>query len=85
MIFNGKIINVYYYYIAHVFQGYTNNRTFIITQMPLEGTIIDLWRLVWDYNIKEIVMMNQSYKQKVHKHIKNMNKRCLFLTQYITQ
>lgn len=32
---------------------------FLGTQMPLESTIIDFWRMVWDYNSPAIVMLNK--------------------------
>lgn len=32
--------------------------------MPLETTVVDLWRLVYDYNIPTVVMLNQD-TQKV--------------------
>ncbi|VDI22601.1 receptor-type tyrosine-protein phosphatase T [Mytilus galloprovincialis] len=47
-------------YINAVFlPGYKNKKAFIVTQMPLEQTKIDLWRLVYDHNIHTIVMLNQ--------------------------
>ncbi|XP_063428115.1 receptor-type tyrosine-protein phosphatase T-like [Mytilus trossulus] len=52
-------------YINAVFlPGYKNSKAFIVTQMPLEDTKVDLWRLVYDYNISSIVMLNQSYDSK---------------------
>ncbi|XP_063419769.1 receptor-type tyrosine-protein phosphatase kappa-like [Mytilus trossulus] len=47
-------------YINAVFiPGYKNKKAFIVTQLPLEHTRIDLWRLVYDHNIQTIVMLNQ--------------------------
>ncbi|XP_071163535.1 receptor-type tyrosine-protein phosphatase alpha-like isoform X9 [Mytilus edulis] len=47
-------------YINAVFlPGYKNKKAFIVTQLPLEQTKIDLWRLVYDHNIHTIVMLNQ--------------------------
>ncbi|CAG2220214.1 Phosphatidylinositol phosphatase PTPRQ,Tyrosine-protein phosphatase non-receptor type 11 [Mytilus edulis] len=47
-------------YINAVFlPGYKNKKAFIVTQMPLDHTKIDLWRLVYDHNIQTIVMLNQ--------------------------
>ncbi|CAG2232470.1 unnamed protein product [Mytilus edulis] len=52
-------------YINAVFlPGYKNSKAFIVTQMPLEDTKVDLWRLVYDYNISSIVMLNQSYDSR---------------------
>ena len=30
-----------------------------MTQAPLENTIEDFWKMVWDYNIGTIVMLNE--------------------------
>ncbi|XP_052097093.1 receptor-type tyrosine-protein phosphatase S-like [Mytilus californianus] len=47
-------------YINAVFlPGYKNKKAFIVTQLPLDHTKIDLWRLVYDHNIQTIVMLNQ--------------------------
>ncbi|CAC5356338.1 PTPRT [Mytilus coruscus] len=47
-------------YINAVFlPGYKNKKAFIVTQLPLEHTKIDLWRLVYDHNIQTIVMLKQ--------------------------
>ncbi|XP_076081167.1 receptor-type tyrosine-protein phosphatase epsilon-like [Mytilus galloprovincialis] len=51
-------------YINAVFlPGYRNNQTFIVTQMPLETTVVDLWRLVYDYEIPTIVMLNKEIQK----------------------
>ena len=41
-----------------LFQGYRNTNAYIITQWPLRSTINDIWRLVYDYNIPTIVLLN---------------------------
>ncbi|XP_052097034.1 receptor-type tyrosine-protein phosphatase T-like isoform X7 [Mytilus californianus] len=47
-------------YINAVFlPGYKNKKAFIVTQLPLYHTKMDLWRLVYDHNIQTIVMLNQ--------------------------
>lgn len=38
-------------------QGYTSQREFIATQGPLKKTIDDFWRLVWEQNVCNIVML----------------------------
>ncbi|XP_052106290.1 receptor-type tyrosine-protein phosphatase kappa-like [Mytilus californianus] len=53
-------------YINAVFlPGYRNNQTFIVTQMPLETTVVDLWRLIYDYEIPTIVMLNKDIQTGV--------------------
>ncbi|XP_052106281.1 receptor-type tyrosine-protein phosphatase kappa-like [Mytilus californianus] len=51
-------------YINAVFlPGYRKNKTFIVTQMPMETTVVDLWRLVHDYEIPTIVMLNKDIQK----------------------
>ncbi|CAL1533537.1 unnamed protein product [Lymnaea stagnalis] len=40
--------------------GYMKKRQFIITQTPLHTTIIDFWKLVYDYNVHSIVMVENA-------------------------
>ncbi|XP_071163740.1 receptor-type tyrosine-protein phosphatase kappa-like [Mytilus edulis] len=52
-------------YINAVFlPGYRNNKTFIVTQMPLETTVVDMWRLIHDYEIPTIVMLNKDIQKE---------------------
>ena len=37
------------------------DRTFIVTQAPLEETVGDLWRLVWEEGIQTIVMLTEEF------------------------
>jgi protein tyrosine phosphatase len=47
-------------YINAVFtDGYKQRNAFILTQMPLPGTVADLWSLVHDHECRTIVMMNE--------------------------
>ncbi|KAK3593699.1 hypothetical protein CHS0354_013594 [Potamilus streckersoni] len=43
--------------------GYHHPNHFIITQTPLHTTVIDFWKLVYDYDINTIVMM-ENYKNE---------------------
>lgn len=38
-------------------QGYKHRRNFIATQGPLETTVSDLWRMVWEQKNRVIVML----------------------------
>lgn len=40
------------------FKGYRSRKAFLATQMPLEKTRKDLWRLVEDFKVLIIVMLN---------------------------
>ncbi|PIK57538.1 putative receptor-type tyrosine-protein phosphatase mu-like [Apostichopus japonicus] len=45
---------------ASFLNGYKKKRDFFIaTQMPLKNTILDFWRLVWDYECSVIIMLNE--------------------------
>ena len=48
---------------ASFLQGYNDRNEFILTQHPLEDTIGDFWRLIWDYNIRTVVMLSQDDPQ----------------------
>uniref|UniRef100_A0ACB8ENK1 Tyrosine-protein phosphatase non-receptor type 18 n=1 Tax=Sphaerodactylus townsendi TaxID=933632 RepID=A0ACB8ENK1_9SAUR len=41
---------------ANFIQGVDNKRCYIATQGPLRHTVLDFWRMVWQYKVKVIVM-----------------------------
>lgn len=43
---------------ASWFLGFKKLREFIITQHPLESTILDFWQMVWDHNAQTIVLLS---------------------------
>ncbi|XP_072172627.1 receptor-type tyrosine-protein phosphatase T-like [Diadema setosum] len=43
---------------ASFLPGYMKNDAYIGTQTPLPHTVVDFWRLVYDYNITSILMLN---------------------------
>jgi len=43
-----------------VSQSYRRCNGYIITQMPLPHTVIDLWRMVFEHDSATIVMLNPS-------------------------
>ncbi|XP_070574627.1 receptor-type tyrosine-protein phosphatase beta-like [Ptychodera flava] len=44
---------------ANWMPGYHSPKEFIATQGPLPGTKDDFWRMIWEYNVKTIVMVTQ--------------------------
>lgn len=40
------------------YQGYRKKHAFIATQMPLPNTQVDFWRMVDDFDVVAIVMIN---------------------------
>ncbi|XP_029054412.1 tyrosine-protein phosphatase 99A isoform X2 [Osmia bicornis bicornis] len=39
--------------------GFHCNREFIITQHPMENTIMEFWQMMWDYNAQTVVMLTE--------------------------
>ncbi|XP_071839785.1 receptor-type tyrosine-protein phosphatase kappa-like, partial [Apostichopus japonicus] len=44
---------------ASFLNGYKKKDFFVATQMPLKNTILDFWRLIWDYECSVIIMLNE--------------------------
>jgi len=42
---------------CHV-KGYRASNAYILTQMPLPHTVIDLWRMIYEHKCGTIVMLN---------------------------
>lgn len=38
-------------------QGYRQRGAYIATQAPMENTVNDFWRMVWDYQSRSIVLL----------------------------
>jgi receptor-type tyrosine-protein phosphatase gamma len=38
--------------------GFNKHREFIITQHPLEQTVADFWRMLWDQNVRTVVILS---------------------------
>lgn len=44
---------------ASFIDGYDDENNFVITQDPLENTIFDFWRMIFEQRIKTIVMFSE--------------------------
>ncbi|XP_025101776.1 receptor-type tyrosine-protein phosphatase kappa-like isoform X2 [Pomacea canaliculata] len=42
---------------ANYISGFGHKKTYIATQGPRDNTVIDFWRMVWQENVKQIVML----------------------------
>lgn len=58
-------------------QGYKCQKAFIVTQMPLQHTVADFLRLVFDFDVSLVVMLNDITK--------NMVRSITLPSQYIMQ
>lgn len=38
-------------------QGYHSEQEYIATQGPLEQTVVDFWRMIWEQNTATIIML----------------------------
>ncbi|ELT89482.1 hypothetical protein CAPTEDRAFT_136827, partial [Capitella teleta] len=38
--------------------GYRNSNAYVVTQWPMRKTVNDIWRLIYDYNIPTLVVLN---------------------------
>ncbi|CAB1329998.1 unnamed protein product [Coregonus sp. 'balchen'] len=47
---------------ASFIKGVSGSRAYIATQGPLPHTVLDFWRMLWEYNIEVIVMACREYE-----------------------
>ena len=45
-------------------QGYRQNNAYITTQGPLENTVNDFWKMIWEMKSKTIVMLCELIEEK---------------------
>ncbi|XP_066283217.1 tyrosine-protein phosphatase non-receptor type 12-like isoform X2 [Branchiostoma lanceolatum] len=48
-------------------KGATGKRTYIASQAPLPATVVDFWRMLWEYNVKVVIMACREVEQGKHK------------------
>ncbi|KAK3607676.1 hypothetical protein CHS0354_010665 [Potamilus streckersoni] len=62
-------------YINAVFlPAYKENNIFIVTQMPWENTVVDFWRMVYQFEVGSIVMLNTLSEIKVATTVINLKR-----------
>lgn len=44
-------------------QGYQSKKEFIAAQGPLPGTVNDFWRMIWEKNVRTMVMLTRCNEQ----------------------
>jgi len=40
-------------------QGYRRTNAYLVTQWPLTETISDLWRMIYEYSVNTVVLLDQ--------------------------
>ncbi len=43
----------------HILQNYRERNAFIVTQAPMENTVADFWRMMWETKSAAIVMLTE--------------------------
>ncbi|XP_045477301.1 receptor-type tyrosine-protein phosphatase mu-like isoform X2 [Harmonia axyridis] len=66
---------------ANYIHGYNMQGAYIATQGPKSNTLLDFWRMIWQENVKYIIMLANIYedrKKKVEKYWPNINEMFTF-------
>ncbi|KAK9883921.1 hypothetical protein WA026_004861 [Henosepilachna vigintioctopunctata] len=75
---------------ASYIHGYNVPRAYIATQGPKSSTLVDFWRMIWQENVKHIVMLAniiENGKKKVEQYWPNINEELVFgniTVQYVS-
>ncbi|VDI44159.1 receptor-type tyrosine-protein phosphatase T [Mytilus galloprovincialis] len=48
---------------AVIIPGYADQSKFLVTQCPLEGTVVDFWTMIYDHDSKVVVLLDQLNKK----------------------
>lgn len=69
------LFDVCYYIIA--IKGYKGQKTFNATQGPVDASIDDFWRMVWEHNVQLIVMVANLYERSRVSFNLNVKLHCM--------
>jgi len=67
---------------ANFIKGYCGKKTFIAAQAPLENTMNDFWKMIWEQDVRIIIMaanMNERGRKQASKYWPNINENNIFV------
>ena len=67
-------MDIYYFSFLSNTQGYRQKKSYIATQGPLESTVCDFWRMVWENESKCVVLLSE-LKENGEVHQGGLHKR----------
>lgn len=59
LFYYSRVINVF------LLQGYHQRDQYILTQGPLQNTVGDFWRMIWEYKVSCVTMLCQLQEKGV--------------------
>jgi protein tyrosine phosphatase len=69
---------------ANFIKGYNGKRTFIATQAPLTNTVEDFWQMIWEHDVRVVIMvanMKERGRQQVDKYWPEEGEQSIFVNK----